>query len=51
MSKHRATTTLDSTYRDLCAGLTENFEYQERNGKHRAIDAFTAVNDALKAIA
>ena len=51
MSKHRANTTIEATYRDLVHGIDENFTYRDRNGKHRHIDAFTAVNDALKAAA
>ena len=46
MSKHRATTTLNSTYYDLCHGIDENFTYRDRNGKRRHIDAFTAVYEA-----
>jgi len=51
MSKHTAPATLNSTYYDLGQGIVENFTYRDRNGKHRHIDAFTTVNDALKAAA
>ena len=48
MSKHTASQTPASIVHDLGYGIRENFTYRDRNGKHRHINAFTAVNDALR---
>jgi len=48
MSKHRATTTIEATYRDLVHGIDENFTYADRAGKYRA--AFNPASIAFELV-
>ena len=56
MSKHAAPSTSKSITADLHEGFMEGFGYWDRNGKHRAVEAFnpmtgitTRINDKAAA--
>ena len=51
MSKHTAPTTLKTLAVELAYHSAYGISTPDRNGKHRHIDAFTAVNDAPKGAA
>ena len=38
--QHRAQYNLESQFRDISAGIREDFHFADRNGRHRAVEAF-----------